>query len=161
MTAKPIKKVVKEIRPRRKYSKGEPHAPVGRPEKVLTNALFDAIMEDYTDGMPIRAACDKHGICFQNFRLKRDANEQFSSLYARAKPDKAENIVELGRLLSEVEPPMRGDGMGYDSAWVSWNNNRVNACFKAASLISPPTQKNEISGPGGKDPFVISVEVRK
>jgi hypothetical protein len=166
MTAKPVKKAVpkkttkKVAKPRRKYAPGEPRDKGGRPEINLTEALFYEILGRYTLGDPIVDVCDSIGLDYSTFILKVHANSQFSELYARARPAKADGLIEHAMKLTEVDPPMTADGR-IDSGWVNWNNTRVNARLKAAALIAPPMQKQEISGKDGNAPFVIAVEVRK
>lgn len=166
MTAKTEKKAVgkkivkKTAKPRRKYAPGEPRDKGGRPVIELTEDMFFAILGRYVNGIAIKDACDSSGISYETFCQKIDKNTQFSDLYARARPKKADSLIDFAMKLTEVDPPMTADGR-IDSGWVNWNNTRVNARLKAAALIAPATQKQEISGKDGTAPFVIAVEVRK
>ena len=134
----------------------------GRPkEKPLSSEMFDEMMRRYSDGESIVSLCKAFGFSYMHFdrEIKRLG---LCELYAGMKPTKARSLRESAIDGLYVEPPLTPDGK-VDSGYVQWQKALADVKLRVAESLDPTSQRvdQKISTPDGKNPFSITVDVRR
>lgn len=106
--------------------------------------------------------CEEYGVTWNLFYTEIERNEEFSQIYERAQRVKAKTWEYEADAILSVPPPLTPDGK-YDSAHVQWQKARADVKLRIAERLDPTRQKidQKLSTPDGKNPFSITVDIRK
>jgi hypothetical protein len=87
---------------------------------------------------------------------------EFADIYARAREDQADTLADEIHAISDELPQQIVDDKGktrYDSAYVQWQKNRVDARKWVAAKLKPKKYSDRIAHVGDKDADGIQVDV--
>lgn len=134
----------------------------GRPTKYsLGIALI--ICERLADGESLVSICKdpdmpKKTAVYEWLAAKKD----FADMYARAREDQADSLADQIIALADEMPMEITDEKGgtrFDSAYVTWQKNRVDARKWVAAKLKPRKYSDRIAHVGDKDADPMSMEV--
>lgn len=89
-------------------------------------------------------------------------HKEFSEIYARAREDQADTLADEIHAISDELPQQIVDDKGktrYDSAYVQWQKNRVDARKWVAAKLKPKKYSDRIAHVGDKDADPMQVDV--
>ena len=87
---------------------------------------------------------------------------EFAELYARAREDQADSLADEIQAIADELPMEITDDKGvtrFDSAYVTWQKNRVDARKWIASKLKPKKYSDRLTHQGDKDSDAIQVDV--
>ena len=134
----------------------------GRPTKYsLTIAL--EICDRIADGESLVSICRDERMpkktAVYEWLLR---HKEFSDIYARAREDQADTLADEIHAISDELPQQIVDDKGktrYDSAYVQWQKNRVDARKWVAAKLKPKKYSDRIAHVGDNDADSIQVNV--
>lgn len=89
-------------------------------------------------------------------------HKEFAELYARAREDQADSLADEIQAIADELPMEITDDKGvtrFDSAYVTWQKNRVDARKWIASKLKPKKYSDRLTHQGDKDSDAIQVDV--
>ena len=90
-------------------------------------------------------------------------HKEFAELYARAREDQADTLADEIHAIADELPQQIVDEKGktsrYDSAYVQWQKNRVDARKWIASKLKPKKYSDRLMHQGDKEADGIQVDV--
>ena len=89
-------------------------------------------------------------------------HQEFADIYARAREDQADTLADEIHAISDELPQQIVDDKGktrYDSAYVQWQKNRVDARKWVAAKLKPKKYSDRIAHVGDKEADGIQVNV--
>jgi len=134
----------------------------GRPTKYSLQIALE-ICERIADGESLKSICSdermpkKTAVYEWLLRYK-----EFSEIYARAREDQADTLADEIHAISDEKPERIVDDKGktrYDSAFVQWQKNRVDARKWVAAKLKPKKYSDRIAHVGDNQADSINVNV--
>jgi hypothetical protein len=89
-------------------------------------------------------------------------HKEFAEIYARAREDQADSLADEIQAIADELPMEITDDKGvtrFDSAYVTWQKNRVDARKWIASKLKPKKYSDRIAHVGDKDADPMQVDV--
>ena len=114
-------------------------------------AIRGVILDRIADGESLRAICSEEGMpTRQTVRLWLSQDPEFLTQYARAREEQADTYADEIAAIADEPPPMvvdrQGEAVGgrMDSAFVSWQRNRIDDRKWVASKLKPKKYADKI-----------------
>lgn len=134
----------------------------GRPTKYSLGIAL-VICERLADGESLVSICKDPGMpkktaVYEWLASKKD----FAEMYARAREDQADSLADQIIALADEMPMEITDDKGttrFDSAYVTWQKNRVDARKWVAAKLKPRKYSDRIAHVGDKDADSMQVDV--
>jgi len=134
----------------------------GRPTKYSL-AIALEICDRIADGQSLKSICSDERMpkktAVYEWLLR---HKEFTDMYARAREDQADTLADEIHAISDEKPEQIVDDKGktrYDSAFVQWQKNRVDARKWVASKLKPKKYSDRIAHVGDKEADGIQVDV--
>ena len=89
-------------------------------------------------------------------------HKEFAEIYARAREDQADSLADEIQAIADELPMEITDDKGvtrFDSAYVTWQKNRVDARKWIASKLKPKKYSDRLTHQGDKDADAVQVDV--
>jgi hypothetical protein len=89
-------------------------------------------------------------------------HQEFAEIYARAREDQADSLADEIQAIADELPMEITDDKGvtrFDSAYVTWQKNRVDARKWIASKLKPKKYSDRLTHQGDKDADAVQVDV--
>ena len=89
-------------------------------------------------------------------------HKEFAEIYARAREDQADSLADEIQAIADELPMEITDDKGvtrFDSAYVTWQKNRVDARKWIASKLKPKKYSDRLTHQGDKESDAIQVDV--
>jgi hypothetical protein len=89
-------------------------------------------------------------------------HKEFAEIYARAREDQADTLADEIHAISDELPQQIVDDKGktrYDSAYVQWQKNRVDASKWVAAKLKPKKYSDRIAHVGDNESDAININV--
>jgi len=89
-------------------------------------------------------------------------HKEFAEIYARAREDQADSLADEIQAIADEMPMEITDDKGvtrFDSAYVTWQKNRVDARKWIASKLKPKKYSDRLTHQGDKDADAVQVDV--
>ena len=155
-TDSPITAQSSEDSPKEDVNKG------GRPTKYSLGIAL-VICERLADGESLVSICKTDGMpkktaVYEWLASKKD----FAEMYARAREDQADSLADQIIALADEMPMEITDDKGktrFDSAYVQWQKNRVDARKWVAAKLKPRKYSDRIAHVGDKDGDPMQMDV--
>ena len=134
----------------------------GRPTKYSLGIAL-VICDRLADGESLVSICKdpampKKTAIYEWLASKKD----FAEMYARAREDQADSLADQIIALADEMPMEITDDKGttrFDSAYVQWQKNRVDARKWVAAKLKPRKYSDRITHQGDKDADAMQVDV--
>ena len=95
--------------------------------------------------------------------LFRSRHKEFADIYARAREDQADTLADEIHAIADELPQQIVDEKGktsrYDSAYVQWQKNRVDARKWVAAKLKPKKYSDRVTHQGDNEADSINVNV--
>lgn len=153
-----------EMEPAPRKKPGPPKGSGGRPS-TYTKELAAEILERISNGESLRQITrDAHMPVLSTVYLWMLRDLVFSEQYARAREEQAETLADEIVALADEDPMQVVDDKGIarvDSAWVTWQKNRVDARKWVASKLKPKKYGDRVAVAGdAENPLKVDVEAK-
>lgn len=134
----------------------------GRPTKYTLEIALE-ICERIADGESLKSICGDERMpkktAVYEWLLR---HKEFADIYARAREDQADTLADEIHAISDELPQQIVDDKGktrYDSAYVQWQKNRVDARKWVAAKLKPKKYSERIAHVGDAEADGIQVDV--
>lgn len=135
----------------------------GRPTKYSLSIALE-ICDRLSDGESLVSICrdermPKKTAVYEWLASKKE----FADMYARAREDQADSLAdEIQAIADELPMEITDDKTGktrFDSAYVQWQKNRVDARKWIAAKLKPKKYSERLTHQGDKDADAVQVDV--
>ncbi len=138
--------------------------PGGRPSLYKPDTVAE-ILKRISNGESLRKITqDDHMPHMDTVYLWLLKHPEFSEQYARAREEQAETLADEIVALADEEPVQVVDDKGVgrvDSAWVTWQKNRVDARKWVAAKLKPKKYGDRVAVAGDADsPLKVDVDAK-
>jgi hypothetical protein len=97
-----------------------------------------------------------------SLEIALERHKEFAEIYARAREDQADTLADEIHAISDELPQQIVDDKGktrYDSAYVQWQKNRVDARKWVAAKLKPKKYSDRIAHVGDNESDAININV--